>query len=159
MTANMNVRLQINGGKDLKLSRDIESLMTKDEKSGASKAGHDANRLEDLPAKQFSLGSCWIGSNTTTQMLPVTGPSSSAAYLTNWPSSTTPFDISLQCPALPPTTPGSMFTFTATARPHLPLPSTARTKDANEAGERWFSGGLTGSESGRCCLKWKREMS
>ena len=49
--------------KDLKLSRDIESLMTKDEKSGASEAGHDANAIEDRPAQQFSLGS-WIGSTT-----------------------------------------------------------------------------------------------
>jgi len=71
--------------KDLKLSRDIESLMTKDEKSGASEAGHDANAIEDRPAQQFSLGS-WIGSTTTPQMLPVAGPSSSAAHLTRSPS-------------------------------------------------------------------------
>ena len=71
--------------KDLKLSRDIELLMTKDEKSGASEAGHDANALEDRPAQQFSLGS-WIGSTTTPQMLPVAGPSSSAAHLTRSPS-------------------------------------------------------------------------
>jgi len=50
-------------GKDLKLSRDFESLMTKNEKSCASEAGHDANALEDLPAQQFSLES-WIGSTT-----------------------------------------------------------------------------------------------
>jgi len=49
--------------KDLKLSRDFESLMTKNEKSCASEAGHDANALEDLPAQQFSLES-WIGSTT-----------------------------------------------------------------------------------------------
>ncbi|XP_039776663.1 putative disease resistance protein RGA4 isoform X3 [Panicum virgatum] len=72
-------------GKDLKLSRDIESLMTKDENSGASEAGHDANAIEDRPAQQFSLGS-WIGSTTTPQMLPVAGPSSSAAHLTRSPS-------------------------------------------------------------------------
>ena len=71
--------------KDLKLSRDIESLMTKDENSGASEAGHDANAIEDRPAQQFSLGS-WIGSTTTPQMLPVAGPSSSAAHLTRSPS-------------------------------------------------------------------------
>jgi len=52
-----------------------------------------------------------------------------------------------------------MYTFTATARLHLPLASTARTKDENEADERRFSGGLIGSESDRCCLKRKREMS
>ena len=120
--------------KDLKLSRDIESLMTKDEKSGASEAGHDASALEDLPEQQFSLGS-WIGSTTTPQMLPVAGPSSSAAHLTSRPSSTSPFGISL--PTLRPSTPGSMYTFTATARLHLPLPSTARTKDENEADVRY----------------------
>ena len=49
--------------KDLKLSRDFESLMTKNEKSCASEAGHDANALEDLPAQQFSLES-WIGATT-----------------------------------------------------------------------------------------------
>ena len=35
----------------LKLSRDFESLTAKDEKSGASEAGHDANALEDRPAQ------------------------------------------------------------------------------------------------------------
>jgi len=50
-------------GKDLKLSRDFESLTIKGEKSGASEADHDANTLQDLPAQQFSLGS-WIGSTT-----------------------------------------------------------------------------------------------
>ena len=39
--------------------------MTKDEKSGASEAGHDANALEDLPAQQFSLES-WIVSGFVT---------------------------------------------------------------------------------------------
>ena len=48
----------------LELSRDFESLTAKDEKSGASEAGHDASALEDLPEQQFSLGS-WIGSTTT----------------------------------------------------------------------------------------------
>jgi len=105
----------------------------------------------------------------TPQTLPDAGPStavtgvfgfSPAAHLTSRPPSTTPFVISLQCPALPPTSPGSMYTFTATTRPHLPLPSTARTKDENEAAdERQFSRGLTGSESDHCCLKRKREMS
>lgn len=33
------------------------------ENTGAREAGHDAIALEDLPAKQFSLGSC-IGSTT-----------------------------------------------------------------------------------------------
>jgi len=50
--------------RDLKLSRDFESLTTKDEKSGASDAGHDANTLEDQPAHQLNLGSR-IGSTTT----------------------------------------------------------------------------------------------
>jgi len=62
MRANMNVRLQ-SSKEVLKLSRDFESLTTKDEKSGSSEAGHAAHPL-DLPAQQFSLGS-WIGSTTT----------------------------------------------------------------------------------------------
>ena len=115
MTENMNVRLESNGGKEfrpsievpcmpahlllfvdvvpcfsfcrevLKLSRDFESLTANDEKSGASDAGHDASALENLLVQQFSLGS-WIGSTTTPQMLPVAGPSSSAAHLTRSPS-------------------------------------------------------------------------
>jgi len=94
MTANMNVRLQSNGGKEfrssievpcmpahlllfvdvvpcfsfcreiLELSRDLEWLTAKDEKSTTSEANHDASALEDLPALQFSPGS-WIRSTTT----------------------------------------------------------------------------------------------
>jgi len=138
-------------GKYLKLSTDFESSMTKDEKSGARDASHDANALEDLPAQQFSLGN-WIACS---QMLPVADPSSAVTGV----FSTAPLDISLQSPALPPTTPGSLYTFAATGRPHVPLPSTSRTEDENEADERRFSGGLTGSESDCCCLKRKREMS
>jgi len=138
-------------GKYLKLSTDFESSTTKDEKSGARDASHDANALEDLPVQQFSLGN-WIGCR---QMLPVADPSSAVTGV----FSTTPLDISLQSPALPPTTPGSLYTFAATGRPRVPLLSTSRTEDENEADERLFSGGLTGSESDRCCLKRKREMS
>ena len=115
----------------LKLSRDFESLTANDEKSGASDAGHDASALENLLVQQFSLGS-WFSSTTT----PGTSRSNQrrrkpAAELIRRKRgsagpSTTDFGvfgssagthlISLQCPALPPTTHGSMYTFTATAR-------------------------------------------
>jgi len=146
----------------LKLSRDFESLATKDEKSGSSEAGLAAHPM-DVPAQRFTLGS-WIGSTTTAgtsrterrhkpaaelirrnggtarpchrsllaapDTPPVTGPatididvfrSSAATRLT-----------SLQCPALPPTTPGSMYTFTAPTH-SLPLPSTETAKDESKA--------------------------
>jgi len=115
-------------GKYLKLSTYFESSTTKDEMSGARDASHDANALEDLPAQQFSLGN-WIGCR---QMLPVADPSSAVTGV----FSTTPFDISLQSPALPPTTPGSLYTFAATGRPHVPLQSTSRTEYESEADER-----------------------
>jgi len=115
-------------GKYLKLSTDFESSTTKDEKSGARDASHDANALENQPAQQFSLGN-WIGCR---QMLPVADPSSAVTGV----FSTTPFDISLQSPALPPTTPGSLYTFAATGRPHVPLQSTSRTEYESEADER-----------------------
>ncbi|KAG2557308.1 hypothetical protein PVAP13_8NG186803 [Panicum virgatum] len=151
----------------LELSRDFESLTAKDEKSGASEAGHDAGVLEDLPAQQFCLGS-WIGSTTmpgtsrstkrrrkpaaelirrkvatsrpchgsllaAPQTPSVAGPSTSDMGV--FGSSAVTHLTSLQCPALPPTTPCSMYTFMATACPHLHLPSTARTKDENGADE------------------------
>ncbi|KAG2561511.1 hypothetical protein PVAP13_8KG164701 [Panicum virgatum] len=87
---------------------------------------------------------CCGALQATPQMSPLAGApvdvtsifgSPPAAHLTSRPSSTTPFVISIQCPALPPTTPGSMYTFTATARPPLPLPSTSRTNDENEAAD------------------------
>ena len=146
----------------LKLSRDFESLATKDEKSGSSEAGHAAHPM-DVPAQRFTLGS-WIGSTTTAgtsrterrrkpaaelirrnggtatpchrsllaapQTPPVSGPSTTVIGI--FGSSPAPHLTSLQYPVLPPTTPSSMYTFTATTH-SLPLPSTETAKDESKA--------------------------
>ncbi|KAG2557822.1 hypothetical protein PVAP13_8NG221501 [Panicum virgatum] len=119
--------------KVLKLSRDFELLTIKDEKRGASDAGHNANTLEDLPAQQFSLGSC-MGSSTplgtsraqrrrkpTAELIrrkggmpqtpPAAGPSTTVISVFR----SSPASHLTSLPALPPTTPASMYTFTATA--------------------------------------------
>jgi len=130
---------------DLKLSRDFESLTIKDEKGGVSEAGHDANTREDLPAHQLSLqprlsiaraGPCRLRLRRCLSLVRPTLASSDPLVLHTSPAGPLqhyPFVISLQCPALPPTAPGSMCTFTTTAGPHLLLPPTARTEDENEA--------------------------
>jgi hypothetical protein len=146
----------------LKLSRDFESLTTKDEKSGASEVVHDASKLEDLPAQQFSLGS-WIGSTTTTgtsrstqrrrkpaaELIRRKGGTARHGTLLATPqtslvagSPTTDIGVfgssaathlnSLQFPVLPPNSPGSMYTFTATTH-SLPLPSMETAKDEDKA--------------------------
>jgi len=150
---------------------DFESLTAKDEKSGASEAGHDATALEDLPVQQFSLGSS-IGPTTTPgrpgtsrterrrkptakpilrkggttrpcrgsllavpQTLPITGPSTTDIGV--FGSSASTHLTSLQCPALPPTTPGSIYTFAATARlKRSRWKRTARTKDETKQMEK-----------------------
>ncbi|CAL4984853.1 unnamed protein product [Urochloa decumbens] len=145
----------------LELSRDFERLTANDDVRDASESEADraANQL-NLPAQQFSLGS-WVGSTTAethrTQRRrkpaaelirrkggtaspptpPLAGPSaagtSPASPLVSRPSSTTtPLVNSLQCSGAPPATLGSMYTFTATARP-LPLLPMATSKDENKA--------------------------
>jgi len=69
------------------------------------------------------------------QTLPITGPSTTDIGVFGSPAST--HLTSLQCPALPPTTPGSMYTFAATARlKRSRWKRTARTKDETKQMEK-----------------------